>query len=66
VTDIEWVGTVEFTGVNQAHKNVADVSAMAGLVEQGVSPMSDRCQPSASSVSFVPTGNTNREYNRHA
>ena len=39
---VEGIGPAEFAGVNQAHEDVPDVSAMAGPVKQGVPPMTDR------------------------
>ena len=39
---IERVDLVQFAGVDQAHKHVADASAVRGFVEQRILPMYDR------------------------
>jgi hypothetical protein len=38
---IEGICLAKLAGVNQAHENVPHVGAVAGLVEQGISPAAD-------------------------
>ena len=38
---IERIGVANFAGVYEAHKDVADVSAVAGLVEQRIPPVAN-------------------------
>ena len=39
---VERAGSAQLAGVDQAHKQVADMRAAAGLVEQGILAMQDR------------------------
>ena len=39
---VEWVDSVELASVDEAHKQVAHLGAVHGLVEEGVLPVEDR------------------------
>ena len=39
---VEGIGAIQFAGMDQAHEQIADVSAVFGFIEQGVLAVKDR------------------------